>query len=403
MTHEWAAARLAAHQRGLVRHSRSELLPVEDAVGRVLSEDISALTSVPGTATSAMDGWAVAGHAPWLIGEPINAGEQPQRRLVAGRARPISTGAVVPEGATAILRSEDGLIDPKTNQLSETNATTPGAHIRPEAEEAARGETVLQRGMRLTPPRLAVAAICGHDHLPVIIRPTVDLRILGNEILTSGIPPAGMVRDAFGPLIPPIIAAFGGEMKAVQSVSDTAEATIAALAGSTADIIVTTGGSSRGRTDHIRTALTELGAELLLDGVRMRPGRPLILAAAPTGQLVLALPGNPLAAVIGLLSIGEPLLTGLLGQPITELDTIPLGTEIKTSRRETALMPYRLERRVGIPTAWQSSAMLRGLAGAAGICVIPPDGLSAGDSADTLPLPWNIEASVQPARHWTSR
>jgi molybdopterin molybdotransferase len=230
--------------------------------------------------------------------------------------------------------------------------------------------------------------MCGCDHLRVASVPSVELLTLGNEILSTGVPTAGMVRDAFRPQLPTIVAGLGGRMGAIRHVGDTLAATMDALSASIADVTVTTGGSAHGHTDHMRAALTALGAVLLIDGVRMRPGRPLILATLPGGKIVLALPGNPLAAIIGVLSIGEPLLAGLLGQSLTDLGTVRLGVHIEVPGTHTALVPYLFDDGVAVPTRWQGSAMMRGLADATGICIIPPGGTAAGDITRTLRLPW---------------
>lgn len=395
MAHDLSDARALAHDLGARGPKQREHLPLECATGRLLTEDLEALVSVPSAPLSAMDGWAVAGPAPWLVGEPITAGSPPRSALEPGHARPISTGAVVPPGASAVVRSENGLLDPVRGTLCTSSGAVEGDHIRAAAEETRRGEVVLRRGVRLTPPRVAVAAMCGYDRVPVACEPTVDLLILGNEVVTAGVPPTGSVRDAFRPQFPAIVTALGGRMACARNIGDDLLATTDALIAATADIVVTTGGSSRGQTDFMRTALGEVDAELVIDGVDMRPGHPLMLAALPAGRFVLALPGNPLAAIVGMLTVGVPLLGGLLGLPPTPLPTAVLGFDVAPSAR-SRVIPYRLECGLALPTDWQGSAMMRGLAEAAGLCVVPARGGSVGDRVQALPLPWRTEEEPPP-------
>lgn len=130
----------------------------------------------------------------------------------------------------------------------------------------------------MTPAVLGLAAAAGYDTLVVVPRPRVDVLVLGDELLTGGLPHDGLIRDALGPMIGPWLRALGAEVSAPQRLGDDAAALRHALTTSDADLVITTGGTAAGPVDHVHPVLAEIGAELLVDGVAVRPGHPMLLA-----------------------------------------------------------------------------------------------------------------------------
>ncbi|MBC7725447.1 MAG: molybdopterin molybdotransferase MoeA [Burkholderiaceae bacterium] len=401
----WSTARDRALELGLSRPHPLEIVDIADAAGRTLGVDLAARAPLPGYSSSAMDGWVVAGEQPWRIGTAIHAGDSPDLPdLVAGTARPIMTGGPVPPGSRGVLRLEHGTELHDAEQHDTGTATGPllvrnthaqaeepheGAHIRLIGEELAEGAIVITAGSVLTPPRVALAAVAGHDAVTVTARPRVAFVLLGSEVVTSGIPASGLVRDAYSPQFPDLARSLGLLPVGTRRVTDDLAATIDAITDAgDADLIVTTGGTARGATDHVRAALETLGATLVLDGVAMRPGHPVMLATLPDGRPVLCLPGNPLAAMLALLSIGGPLVDGLLGRPVARLGRTVTAVKVPNPGRQTRLVAAVFTDLGAEPTASQGSGMLRGLAAADTVLVVPPGGLAAGVHAATLPLPW---------------
>ena len=398
----WAEARLLAYALGRALPRESETLPLTGLAGRTLSADVHSPTALPGYASSAMDGWVVAGDAPWLLGETILAGDSPSDTpLVAGTARPIATGGPIPPGGLGVLRSEHGDASADSGGTAtasmlwlrpgpEARADEPrqGEHIRPLGEEASLGELILAAGARLTPPRLALAAVAGLDTLPVQRVPRIDVTLLGDEVITAGLPRAGEVRDAYSPQFPGLLLAVGAEVDVLQRVTDDLASTIQAFRTGSAPLHLSTGGTGRGPADHVRAALSAIGATLELDGVAMRPGHPVILARRPDGRLILCLPGNPLAAMVAFLSFGQPLIEGMLGRTLSKLGCRLLADDVPNTGRQTRLLTFT-ETAAGITvTPHQGSGMLRGLADADGILIVPPGGCRAGETAAALALPW---------------
>lgn len=289
------------------------------------------------------------------------------------------------------MRSEDAHVDDTGRLVLHTPATR--RHIRPAGEEVALGDRLFPAGTVLTPPRAALAAASGVDRVSVALAPTVRVAVLGDEIVGSGVPRPGQVRDVFTHTLPVVLRTFGADPVETLRVPDDRDATTAALAGTTARLVVTTGGTAGSSTDHVRGALDAIGAHLLLDRVQVRPGRPMLLARR-ADTLYLCLPGNPMAAMVGMVLFGEPLVAGMTGRPAARTATVRLAVDVPNDRPGALVLAYvRDDHPDGVaravPASRQTSAMLRGLADADGLMVVPSGGGAAGDVVPTLSLPWS--------------
>ena len=383
---------LVAHALGFARPRTSETLPLDRAAHRTLATAVRALAPLPGTSTSAMDGWVVAGEAPWTLGQPIAAGDPPATMpLCPGTGRGIATGGAIPPKAAGVLRSEHGIVQQgilHRGPGARTDEPRPGEHIRLQGEEGAAGERMLAAGQLLAAPHLALAAVAGHDTVQVVRPPSVEFILLGSEVVGSGIPQPGSVRDAFSHQFPGLLGDLGLRVDGVRRVIDDPELTASAFASASADLIISTAGTSKGATDHVRSSLDRLGAEYVIDGLDVRPGHPTLLARLPDGRPVLCLPGNPLAAMMMLAAIGVPLVDGLLGRPMRQRGVTIAARDFPNPRRSPLLSAFRLAPDGAHPTARQGSGMLRGLAESHGIAIVPPCGAQAESRLITLPTPW---------------
>lgn len=391
-TADWHEARRLAGDAAATLPS--ETISLAEAVGRVLAVPLRAKIDVPHYRSSAMDGWAIRGAGPWALIEAT--AEVAQQTAVAalpdGFAVAAVTGGTIPDGTDAVLRSESGMIATAggAQMLTSTSITGepwPGQHIRQQGAEALRGDTVIEAATVLNPAHIAVAAVCGFDVLDVVSLPRIAVLLTGDEVVTAGIPLAGQVRDSFGPQLPQLLTMLGGQVISQQRVRDELGATIEAL-GQAADMIVTTGGTGDSAVDHLRPALTELDATFIVERVAMRPGGPTFLARLPDGRLVVGLPGNPLAAMMGVLTVVEPLIAALGGRRARETGLVTMGEAAEGRRATSILMPYRLVDGCAVANQWTGSGMMRGLADAAGILVVPAEGAEAGQQAEMMPLPW---------------
>jgi len=384
-TPSWAEARRTSFESAAPLPA--ENVPLYEAVGRLLASDVVALYDIPHFASSAMDGWAVSGDGPWtIVASPVVS-------LAAGEATAIVTGAPVPPGSRGVLRSESGELRDGRLVLGARAAQgepSDGQHLRAIGEEASAGEIVVRAGATLNPAHVAVIAGCGHDVVAVATEPRVSLVFTGSEVVESGVPGPGQVRDSFGPQLPAFVRMLGGRITGTRRIGDDLAETVAALAeaAATSDLVITTGGTGNSPVDHLRAALAALGGELVIERIAMRPGSPTLLARLPYGRFVVGLPGNPLAAMMGMLTVVHPLLAALRGSPAPPLGAVRSSGEIGGRPGTTMLMPYRLDGLLARPNPWTGSGMMRGLADAAGVLVVPPEGVRAGEFAETLPLPW---------------
>ncbi len=382
----WSAARDEAHRQGAGPATRPQPLLLAGALGSTLAADLHAPGDVPGHDGAAMDGWAVAGDGPWSLGAPIVAGAVPPTEvLAAGTARPITTGAPIPPGTAAVVRSEDADVDVGGRLVRHTTARRP--HIRPAGEEVARGQLLFPAGTVLTPPRAALAAASGVDEVLVMPAPTARVLVLGDEIVGSGVPRPGQVRDVFTHTLPTVLRSFGAEPVAAERVLDDPDRTTAAFDGAPERLVVSTGGTAGSSADHVRGALRRIGAELLIDRVDVRPGRPVLLARRGD-TLFLCLPGNPMAAMVGLVLLGGPLVAGLLGRPIEAVRSTRLAVDVPNDRPGDLVLAHRDTEDGAVPARHQTSAMLRGLADADGLVVVGAGGRLAGDTVPAIVLPW---------------
>ncbi|MGX9901081.1 molybdopterin-binding protein [Arthrobacter sp. SA17] len=297
----------------------------------------------------------------------------------------IATGGLVPAGATSILRKESGEIhrDAAGNTLLRFNDTAKHgepalrSHIRPAGEEAATGEVLIPAGTELNPGHIALAAVAGHDLLQVRGKPLVGIVLTGSEVVASGVPEPGHVRDAFGPQLGSVISLLGGTPAGSLRVGDSYDEWLTVLGGSeafpgpTPDVTITTGGTGCSGTDHFRNAIAALGGQLLLDGIAMRPGHPAVLAGLPDGRFVIGLPGNPLAAMMALITIGTPLLDALGGRPLAAVGQVTSAADVDPCPGRTRLIPCRFIEGLAFPVSHAGPGMLRGLAAADGVMAVP--------------------------------
>jgi molybdopterin molybdotransferase len=394
---DWETARRLAYEAGRAAAGPAQTVPLDEADGRTLAEPLLALTDLPAFPTSSIDGWAVRGPAPW----------RPVGRVLAGHTAPvldgdgtcfeIATGAMVPAGTEAILRVEESARD-DTGLVSGT--PRPAPEWRMPGEEATKGEELIPVGTAIDPAVIGVAATCGYEVLSVAPRPRAALRVFGDELLTSGPPGDGRVRDSLGPQMPGWLRRCGAAIDPAAvagPVEDTLEAHVGAIRSAleSADLVCTTGGTMHGPVDHLHPALAALGAGYVVNTVGVRPGFPMLLARV-TGadgrtRFLAGLPGNPQSAVIALVTLVQPLLAGLTGRPhLAALPRVVTTAPVPGRGGQTHLALAALDDdgRAATPVGHVGSAMLRGLAHAHGFIVVRPDTrAAAGDLVPFLPLP----------------
>ncbi|WP_330274609.1 molybdopterin molybdotransferase MoeA [Lentzea sp. NBC_00516] len=245
----------------------------------------------------------------------------------------------------------------------------PGRHIRRRGEDWSAGDELIPAGSLVSPAVLGLAAAAGHDTLLAHRRPRVAVIVTGDELLHTGLPRPGRVRDAIGPMLPGLLTR--ADLIGTTHLRDDPSALADALRSGEADVLVTCGATSVGPADHLRTVLTGLDAEILVSGVACRPGHPMLLAVLPDGRCVVGLPGNPFAALAAVLTLLHPLLDTLGGHTARPPITAWLG-DVNAHPRDTRLIPVTRSGNAAVPVGHDRPGSLWGAALADALAVVPP-------------------------------
>jgi molybdopterin molybdotransferase len=374
----------------------TELIPVDDADGRVLSEDLVSGVDLPPFDYSAMDGYAVLsadfqGTGPWQL--PVAFEQRAGAtggRLAAGQTARIFTGAELPEGADAVVMQED--TERSGEHVSFRSVPRAGNHVRRRGEDLAKQAVALSRGTRLNAFRLGLVAALDRSHAPVARRPRVALLCTGDELRDAGSPArAGSIPDSNGPSLAALARRAGANVLRLPRTSDDLETTRAALreALASCDVLLTVGGVSVGDHDVVKTALEAEGVGIDFWKVKIKPGKPLAFGRRGS-TFVLGLPGNPVSAQLTLCLFGLPLIRALQGdgRATPEPLRVRLATAISQKPGRLGFYRARLEGDVAHVHQNQASGAPTSMAHADALVMVPEDstGLAAGSEASALRL-----------------
>jgi molybdopterin molybdotransferase len=387
---------------GLLRLLPEEEVPLAAANGRVLARDVVARVSLPGFDNSAMDGYAViaadtagagADRAVRLrVLDESRAGHPAAAELAPGAAIRISTGAMVPAGADAVVRVEDTA--ERDGEVEVIAEVQPGRNVRRAGEDVTAGEVVLRRGALLGPAELGVLASVGAPTVSCTCRSRVAVLTTGDELHGSGEPLApGGVRDTNSHAVPAQARLAGAEVVLVETVADDYAATVAAIRrGLESDVLVICGGVSVGAHDHVKPALAELEVEQEFWGVALRPGKPTWFGVHQSGArrcLVFGLPGNPVSAMVTFHLFVRPALAGLAGVDLADARSAATMDE-DYAKQPGRMHAVRCRLQPGDdgwhvrPTKEQGSHVLTSMLGAQALALIESDrgDVRAGERVD---------------------
>lgn len=377
-----------------------ERVALDQALGRVLAEDVRADLDLPPFDRARMDGYAMrsadVATAPvtlQVIGE-VAAGSVFTQPVGPGQTVKIFTGAPMPPGTDAVQKVE------VTRTLGESviikEAVKPGQFVTLRASEVVHGEVIARVGREIGPAEISVLASFGYSEVTVGVRPRVAVMSTGNELVeVSETPRGGQIRNSNTYTIASYARRAGAVVRLLDSIEDSAERTRDGLLGACddADLVVTSGGVSMGDYDLVKAALKEIGAEIYFDKVIVRPGKPVVFARR-RGVLFFGLPGNPVSTSVTFNLFARPAIRRMLGHhsPAPRSHRAVALKPVRDSSSRRSYLPGRLSFQDGSVLVevlkWGGSSDLVAFVEANALIVVPEDvhDVPAGALVEVIPL-----------------
>jgi molybdopterin molybdotransferase len=401
----------------------SERKPILDCLGQVLTEDVYSTIDIPPLDNSAMDGYALRAKdtrgasesSPRylvVVGE-VAAGSMPTKEVRSGTAIRIMTGAPLPAGADAVVRFEDtDEVNRKSSrgdlsQIGILCQAKKGLNVRGRGEDIARGDLILKKGKVLRPQEIGVLASLGHSTALVIRRPIVAILATGDELIGVDQPLApGKIYDSNTYTIAAEVSRYGGIPKILGIGRDSVQSLTEKIdEGLDADMLITSGGVSKGDYDIVKDVLAERG-EVGFWTVCMKPGKPLAFGIMKRKEgrrkrkvPHLGLPGNPVSSMITFEQFARPAILKMMGKKMLAKPTIRaiIEDDIENTDGRRLFARVSVTKRGGqyhaSITGPQGSGILTSIAKANGLAVIPESsqGVKAGDMVEVQMLDWGEE------------
>jgi len=363
--------------------TRLELVPLDEAGGRVLATDLVAPHDVPPFTRAGMDGYAVRASdtagasrtAPRTLRaiDQVFTGQMPGRAVTAGTCSEIATGAPMPEGADAVVMVEDTMRE-ADGTVRIFAGVEPRQHVGRQGADIAAGSTVLRAGTHLNASRVGAAAAIGLPELNAYVRPRVAILSTGNEIAEPGHPlEPGQIHDINRYTLSALVTAHGGQPEARRAAADDLDALRRALdAALDADILVFSGGSSVGERDLLLDVLAARG-QVLFHGISVKPGKPMAFGVVD-GKPFFGMPGYPASCLSNAQVLLVPALRHIARLPADAVRTVtvPLKQRVQSIAGRHQFLSVRLENGQAVP-AFKASGDITSLALADGYIEIPLD------------------------------
>jgi len=383
----------------------SELVPVEQALGRVLAAEVVADTDLPPFDRSQMDGYAVraadVSEIPArlrIVGESA-AGKGWHHELAEGQAVRIMTGAPVPAGADSVQQVEltTELKDGTVVELLEP--VEPERSIVKRGSEITAGEVVLRAGTTINAAMMAVLAAFGYAQVEVFRKPRVAVLATGSELVPVNQKPGqDQIRDSNNYSISAYAELAGAVVERMPLTGDETSLLKKQLAEAAkgTDLIVTSGGVSMGVYDLTKAALRELDAEIFFERVALRPGKPTVFARLPNGTFVFGLPGNPVSVAVTFNLFARAALLTMQGtsEPALKRETAVLARSVKGTTERDSYLPAQLTTNddaelVAFPLKWGGSSDFVAFALTTALVIVPANvkTIEAGSLVSVLRLP----------------
>jgi molybdopterin molybdotransferase len=363
------------------------------AAGRVLLKPIHIDRDHPPFDRATMDGYALratevaAGCTLKVVGD-LGAGTAPPNAVSEGCCIAIATGAALPEGLDAVVEHEEtDRGDPVCFTIPHVE---PGRNIHRQGVDRHAGDCLVEAPIRLGPAEIGAAAIAGSSHLAVARKPTVAIVTTGDELVAVGATPGPYeLRNSNGPMIAAAVEEFGAEVHSITHAPDDLAATKAVFQDIDADLIVSIGGVSAGTRDHVPPAWAALGATQIVERVPIQPGRPTRCWTTARG-VALALPGNPVSALVCLHLFARPWVRAAVGlDPLGDWTTAILANDATPNPARTLYRACTFKETASIAT-WHGSGDLPHLAATDGILELAMSDSPIPAGSVCPYLPWRI-------------
>ncbi|PAW77270.1 MAG: hypothetical protein B9S32_12265 [Verrucomicrobia bacterium Tous-C9LFEB] len=375
---------------------------LDQALGRVLRRDAHCDSDQPAFDRSGMDGYAIAPHpsesteTAYVLAGEVLTGQTPTFTLQPGQCARVFTGAMIPPGTVRVVKQEDAEIHGVTVRESHPSPNAP-THIRYRGEDCKAGDIMIPAGQVLRPSHVSILASIGITDPLVARKPRVAHIVSGSEIVHPlKTPGPGQIRDSNTHLLAALCAEIGASVRhRAHAIDDEAQTLdlVASLPDRGYDILLFSGGSGAGSYDFCRAAFAKLGFTLRLEGVALRPGKPLLFATRGS-QLAFGLPGNPLSHFVLFQLFVRPVIRALQkaapeNREMTGLfavDATDVHSPLKTYRPA-----YWYSGETGPliePLPWNGSGHLASLSRANALLIIPPhtESLKRGDRVTWLAI-----------------
>lgn len=381
----------------------TETVALNDALHRILAEDILSAEDIPPFPRSLVDGYAlkvkdIQGAKEttplflYVQGE-IRIGEASRIELHDGKCVYLTTGAMVPEGADGVVMQE--FVRAAGDAVEVTKTLHKGENICFQGEDIAKGAVVLQKGRSLSPFDIGVLSVIGRPAVPVYKRPAAGVISTGDEIVSvEEAPPFGKIRDINGHTITNLLKGNGADCRFLGIGKDTVDSIAGKLElARECDLIILSGGSSKGQRDYMADAITRLGGEILFHGINIKPGKPTIFGKL-WGKPVFGLPGHPNSCAMVMMRFVLPLVRRLKGEEGYREKKMAgmLGTNVPSTSgvEEYVKVAVReVDGECDVTPIFAKSSVISSFVGATGYIIVPEgkDGYEKDEKVEVYLFP----------------
>ncbi|ACS90447.1 molybdenum cofactor synthesis domain-containing protein [Thermococcus sibiricus] len=347
-------------------NAKIEEIPLENALGRILAEDVTSPVNVPPFDRATVDGYAVKSENTWnanesnpvrlkVIGE-VHAGEEPNIEINSGEAVYISTGAVLPKGTDAVIEFE--IVDREGDEVLIYKPIYPQAGVMKAGTDIPKGKLLLKKGMKLGFKETALLSAVGLEKVKVFAKPKIAIISTGNEVILPGeeLKP-GKIYDINGRALNDAVKELGGDPHFLGIARDNEESLrTKILEGLKYDIVLLSGGASGGTRDLTASIIDELG-EVRIHGIAIQPGKPTIIGVI-NEKAIFGLPGYPTSCLTNFTLLVAPLIRKLLGGEFKiEYTRKRLTHKVFSVKGRRQFLPVKIKEETAIPIMKGSGAI----------------------------------------------